>query len=117
TVCPQDPASRMVPPPLVASTDRPDVYRDGCWNYAPFATRTTCQYGHGGVRIALVGNSHAGQWLPTLQVLAKEHGWTITTFLASQCNATDAPLEFHSSAKTTGCLAYGGWVMDQTRGR
>jgi hypothetical protein len=115
--CPQDPASRMVPQPVVAATDRSDAYRDGCWIYAPFSTRTTCQYGNGNIRIALVGNSHAGQWVPTLQALAKQRGWTITTFLASQCNATDAPLELYSSAKTTGCLAYGSWVLDQTRGK
>jgi peptidoglycan/LPS O-acetylase OafA/YrhL len=115
--CPQDPAGRMVPDPLVAATDRPDAYRDGCWIYAPFSALRTCTYGHGSVRIALVGNSHAGQWLPTLEVLAKVHGWTITTFLASQCNATDAKLEFYSAAKTAGCLAYGQWVLDQTRGQ
>jgi peptidoglycan/LPS O-acetylase OafA/YrhL len=115
--CPQDPASRMVPDPVVASTDRSDAYRDGCWIYAPFAKLTTCKYGHGSVRIALVGNSHAGQWLPTLEVLAKVRGWTITTFLASQCNATDAKLEFYAAAKTAGCLAYGQWVLNQTRGK
>ncbi|MFI5254033.1 MAG: acyltransferase family protein [Candidatus Limnocylindrales bacterium] len=114
--CPQDSAVRMVPDPVVAATDDSDAYRDGCWNYAPFATRNICHYGHGAIHIALVGNSHAGEWLPTLQVLAKEHGWTITTFLASQCNATDAPLEFFSAAKTAGCLDYGQWAFDQTRG-
>jgi hypothetical protein len=116
-LCRQHPAARMVPQPLVAATDRSDAYRDGCWNYAPFATRITCQYGQGRVRIALVGNSHAGQWLPALQVLAKKHGLTITTFLASQCNATDASLEFYSSTKTAGCLAYGNWALHQTRGK
>jgi peptidoglycan/LPS O-acetylase OafA/YrhL len=115
--CPQDPASRMIPEPVVASTDRSDAYRDDCWSYAPFAARPTCHYGRGDVRIALVGNSHAGQWLPTLQALGKQHGWTITTFLASQCNATDAALELYTSAKTAGCLAYGDWVLDQTRGQ
>ena len=115
--CPQNPASKMVPTPVLAATDKSDAYRDGCWNYAPFGTRTTCQYGHGKIQVALVGNSHAGQWLPALQVLAKQHGWTITTFLASQCNATDAPLEFYSSVKTAGCLAYGAWVLDQTGGK
>jgi peptidoglycan/LPS O-acetylase OafA/YrhL len=114
--CPQDQASKLVPEPVVARTDRSDAYRDGCWIYAPFGALRTCEYGHGDVRIALVGNSHAGQWLPTLQRLAKKHGWTITTFLASQCNATDARLEFLSDPKTEGCLAYGRWVMDQTRG-
>ena len=114
--CPQDPAGRMVPAPLAAATDRSDAYPDGCWNYAPFATRITCTYGSGKIKVALVGNSHAGQWLPTLQVLAKRHGWTITTYLASQCNATDAPLEWFSATKMAGCLAYGDWVIASTKG-
>jgi len=70
----------------------------------------------GPVRIALVGNSHAGHWLPALQLLAGRQGWTISTFLASRCNATDAPLELGSEARTQNCLAYGDWVMEQTKG-
>ncbi|HEX8026516.1 MAG TPA: acyltransferase family protein [Candidatus Limnocylindrales bacterium] len=115
-VCRQDPAGRMVPTPLIAATDHSDVYADGCWNYAPFATQITCTYGTGKVKVALVGNSHAGQWLPALQVLAKQHGWTITTYLASQCNATDAQLQFYSAAKSAGCINYGRWVLSQTSG-
>jgi peptidoglycan/LPS O-acetylase OafA/YrhL len=115
--CPQDPAGKMVPQPVAARVDKADAYRDGCWNYAPFGTRTTCRYGNGEVRVALVGNSHAGQWLPALQVLAKKHGWTITTYLASQCNLTDARLEFFSNTKSTGCLTYGDWVLGETRGQ
>ena len=114
--CPQDPASKLVPSPVVASTDRSQAYDDGCWNYAPFSSLHTCTYGSGGVKVALVGNSHAGQWLPMLQVLAKKRGWTITTFLASQCNATDATLEFFSTTKDEGCLGYGRWVLDRTSG-
>ncbi|MGH2407420.1 MAG: acyltransferase family protein [Candidatus Limnocylindrales bacterium] len=113
--CPQDPAVAMVPKPLIASTDRSDAYRDGCWIYDPFTAHTICRYGNGDIHVALVGNSHAGEWLPTLQVLAKLHGWTITTFLASRCNATDAPLKLY--AATVGCLAYGTWVMKQTSGQ
>ncbi len=115
-VCPQDPAARMRPPPIAAQSDYSDSYRDGCWNYAPFATQRVCTYGKGTVRIALVGNSHAGQWLPALQVLAKRNHWTITTFLASQCNATDARLEFYVAAKIDGCLGYGRWVLGATGG-
>lgn len=114
--CPQNPASRMVPTPTVAKTDKSSAYADNCWIYAPFLARKICHYGTGHIRIALVGNSHAGEWLPALQVLAKRNGWTISTFLASQCNATDAKLEFYSSAKTTGCLGYGRWVLDKTKG-
>jgi hypothetical protein len=115
-VCPQNPAGPMVPEPALANNDRPDAYADGCWSAAPFTDRKTCTYGHGATRVALVGNSHAGQWLPALQVLAERHGWTITTFLVPQCNATDAPLKFDTDEKTAGCLAYGQWVREQTAG-
>ena len=115
--CPQDPAGTMKPSPLAAATDQSDAYRDGCFNYAPFGSRKTCTYGNGPVKVALVGNSHAGQWLPTMQALAKRDGWTLTTFIASQCNVTDASLEFYSAAKTAGCLAWGDFVMDRTRGQ
>ena len=115
-VCPQDPAGEMRPDPVVAKRDWSAAYDDGCWMYAPFGAKRTCEYGKGDIRIALVGNSHAGQWLPTLQVLAKKHRWRITTFLASQCNATDATLEMFSAAKNEGCREYGRWVMDQTKG-
>jgi peptidoglycan/LPS O-acetylase OafA/YrhL len=112
--CPQDPAGPMKPPPVVAASDWSSAYPDGCWISSPFEAHTMCTYGHGKVRIALVGNSHAGEWLPALQVLAKKDGWTITTFLASRCNATDAKLELY--AGTQGCLDYGKWVMSQTKG-
>ncbi len=114
--CPQDPQAMLVPDPSLAKEDLPDAYRDGCWAANDFADRPVCRYGNGPVRIALVGNSHAGQWLPALQALAGQQGWTITTFLASRCNATDAPLELGSEAKTQNCLAYGDWVMEQTKG-
>jgi hypothetical protein len=66
--------------------------------------------------VALVGNSHAGHWLPTLQKLAERNDWTISTFLVSRCNPTDAPLELDTQEKTDNCLAYGDWVMEQTKG-
>jgi len=115
--CPQNPAAKMIPAPVAASADKSDAYRDNCWNYAPFAGRKTCTYGSGPIKVALVGNSHAGQWLPALEVLAKRHGWTITTYLASQCNVTDAALEFYSTAKSSGCTTYGAWVVSQVKGK
>ena len=53
---------------------------------------------------------------PTLQALAETNGWTITTFLILQCNATEAPLQFDAADKTDGCLGYGQWVLEQTQG-
>jgi peptidoglycan/LPS O-acetylase OafA/YrhL len=102
--------------PALAKQDKPAAYSDGCWNHPPFGTRTTCQYGDGPTKVALVGNSHAGHWLPALQELADEHNWTITTFLASACNYTDAEVTFDTQAKTDGCRKLGQWAQESTDG-
>jgi hypothetical protein len=114
--CPQDPAAPLLLAPAAALKDLPDSYADGCVIDFPFSARTSCTYGGGALRVALVGNSHAGQWLPALQLLAEQHRWAVTTFLTQQCNATDAELYFNTVEKTANCLAYGKWVMDETSG-
>ncbi|EMY35236.1 acyltransferase 3 [Arthrobacter crystallopoietes BAB-32] len=102
--------------PAVAKEDKPAAYADGCWNHPPFGSRVTCTYGDGDTEIALVGNSHAGHWLPALQEIAKDRDWTITTFLASACNFTDAKVKFDTPAKTAGCTELGDWAQEATSG-
>ena len=41
-------------------------------------------------RIALLGNSHAGQWLPALEILAKKYGWQVDTYIVGVCVPTRA---------------------------
>ena len=66
-------------------------------------------------KVALVGNSHAAQWLPALQVLAKKNGWTLSTYLITRCNLTSVPLDFNNPERTRNCLAYGRWVIGADR--
>ncbi|QTG80349.1 acyltransferase [Arthrobacter crystallopoietes] len=115
-VCEPNPSSELVPEPELAKDDRSDAYADGCWSNAPFTERPICTYGSGEKQVALVGNSHAGHWLPALQKLAERNDWTISTFLVSRCNPTDAPLQLETREQTNNCLAYGDWVMEQTKG-
>lgn len=115
TCLPAEPA-RMVPEPALAKDDLPDAYKDGCWSSGNYTERPVCRYGKGKTRIALVGNSHAAQWLPALQALAKRRGWTITTYLISRCNLTSVPLQFENAEQTRNCLAYGRWVLEKTNG-
>ncbi len=61
--------------------------------------------------MALVGNSHAGQWLPALQVLARKHGWRIQTYLASQCASSDMLQTFETEDHSEACRA---WVQRAT---
>lgn len=116
-ICPVTNTTVLIPTPTKAKLDKSDAYRDGCWSNEPFKKRPVCTYGNGPIKVALAGNSHAGQWLPTLQEVAKKRGWTITTYLVSRCNLTTLPLQFDTEAKTQACLDYGQWVLDQTKGK
>lgn len=112
--CRYEPNDTLLLSPALAKTDKSDAYADGCWSGEPFEKRPTCTYGNGKTKVALVGNSHAGHWLPALQLMAEAKDWTITTYLVSRCNPTDALLKFDAEVKSTGCHEYGTWVHEQT---
>lgn len=112
--CPQDPAAKPVPSGAAAKNDKPSAYQDNCWSDSPYTGRPICHYGHGKIKVALVGNSHAGHWLPALQQLAKRNDWSISTYLVSQCAPSDELQKFPTMTLTTNCQNYGKWVLDQT---
>ena len=111
--CPEP--SKLLLDPATAKTDKPDAYADDCWARAPFTNeRPICHYGDGKTRIALVGNSHAGHWLPALQDLAERNDWSIDTYLVDTCNPTDALIDLKSEEEAEGCHAYGEWAKKKT---
>ena len=89
------------------------LYNQGCWSNRPFTTHPVCTFGdpRGDVRMALLGNSHAGHWQPALASMADEHGWRLDTYLASQCYTVDLPLEFGSDQLTRNCRAWNKWAL------
>jgi len=102
-----------VPAPALAANDKSDAYtavshRKDCWSYVPNFRTVTCQFGPktADVRIALVGNSHAGQWLPALQRIAQQEHWHITTYLASQCAMSDVAQTFDTDAQSQACRTW-----------
>jgi peptidoglycan/LPS O-acetylase OafA/YrhL len=56
----------------------------------------TCQFGvprdRARLDVALVGDSHARQWSPALDEIARAHDWNVTTYLKASCPANAAPL-------------------------
>ncbi|MBV1780792.1 acyltransferase [Paeniglutamicibacter sp. ABSL32-1] len=114
--CANTGASPMVPSPAAAKNDKSQAYADDCWSNGDYSERPVCTYGDGKIQVALTGNSHAGQWLPALTEIADRRGWTITTYIASICAPSDAPIALDSQAKADGCLEYGRWVKEQTAG-
>jgi peptidoglycan/LPS O-acetylase OafA/YrhL len=73
--------------------DLPSSYADGCHvvDYG-LAEPGECVYGKRGsaVTAVLIGDSHAAQWLPALQRLADERGWSLLGFTKSGCPMVDA---------------------------
>lgn len=110
--CPVDPDVEPVPALSLAADDRSSAYADGCFTGAPYDGRRRCTYGTGPTKVALVGNSHAGQWLPALQEIAAERGWTVTTYLVSLCSVTTARPALDDPAQARNCQAYGRWARD-----
>lgn len=106
----------VTPDPAIAADDRSDAYARGCLAERPFPEVVTCAFGvsNGANRIALVGNSHAVQWLPALERLAPELDLSITTFVASRCAVSVAPQVFDTPAITDGCLRWGTDVVAET---
>lgn len=94
--------------PAFAAEDKPDPYRDDCWVAGDFeeSDQRTCEYGSndpGALKVALVGNSHGGHWLPALQEISNTTPWHITTYLISVCYTVDAEIDFGNETKTRNC--------------
>jgi hypothetical protein len=118
TACPPSRSGRVVPSPDAAPRDKSDAYTDDCWVHAPFRGMKTCTFGdpRAAVSIALVGNSHAGHWLPALQEVAKTQHLKITTFMASECTVSTTAVQWDADAKQTGCTDWARRVVRATSG-
>ncbi|MGH1563823.1 acyltransferase family protein [Mumia sp. DW29H23] len=117
--CPRTTDGQVVPAPAQALKDKSDAYEEvsggkDCWASAPRFPVTVCEFGDPDAKtsIALTGNSHAGQWLPALQEIARTRGWRITTYLASQCGMAETRQQFDTTDKSARCSA---WVERVTR--
>jgi peptidoglycan/LPS O-acetylase OafA/YrhL len=74
----------VTPSPLTARDDRPQP--DACILQAKVVTGPPCRIGTpGGQTVVLFGDSHAQQWLPALQVIGADRGWSIVIITKSGC--------------------------------
>ena len=88
---PQPLPAGVRPPLSRAAGDTEAIARDGCTLQDFGVAPPDCVFGdpNGATTVALVGDSHAAQWFPTLDRLAKEHGWRLVTFTKISCRFTD----------------------------
>ena len=110
---------RLLVAPGVAAGDRSDLYADGCWNNTPFASRRTCTYGATDPdrEVVLLGNSHAGQWQPALVGQVEREGWSLTTYLTSECYPVDVPVDVTRPSAVEGCSRWTRWAVDEVVAR
>ncbi|MCW2781083.1 MAG: hypothetical protein JWR35_1532 [Marmoricola sp.] len=111
--CKAVPFNEVVPAPAEAASDKSSAYGSvpggtKCSSFVPDFPTTTCTFGDKSskVDIALVGNSHATEWLPTLQVIAAKHHWRITTYLSSRCALSEVHQKFEATSLSNACLTW-----------
>jgi peptidoglycan/LPS O-acetylase OafA/YrhL len=91
--CPKVAAADIAPSPVRAATDDfADQSGAGCQIIGTDTTVKGCEAGdpNGTVRLAIVGDSHAANYVPSLGLIAKAKHWSLTTYLHSGCPLTQA---------------------------
>jgi peptidoglycan/LPS O-acetylase OafA/YrhL len=71
--------------------NRPRMYSDGCHLDLEETRSPKCVYGNPSSKttVVLFGDSHAMQWFPALEELAKERDWRLLGFSKSACPPAD----------------------------
>ncbi len=87
----------VLPSPETIEDDVPkELYTDQCRTNVKDSAVKNCVFaapsGTPDAVVALVGDSHAAQWFPALQVLARERNWELHVFFKAACTFTSATL-------------------------
>jgi hypothetical protein len=93
---------------LVKVMEKPAVYGDDCHvNYGETKSGY-CTYGNknSSTTIVLYGDSHAAQWFPALEKLAKERGFKLVSLTKSACPAVDSKRPDQGAFKMVHCTKW-----------
>ncbi len=92
-----------------ARNDGDGLNERGCGLSLAGTTPPLCVLGDsdGHITVALVGDSHAAQWFPALQVIAVQRGWKILPFTKDSCIFLDMPImSLHLEREYTECARW-----------
>jgi len=108
-----EPRVPVYPGPFVVKDNLPASYRDDCHQQLGKGELLVCEYGRADGRqlIALVGDSHSAQWLPTLRRLAETHHWRIVNITKAGCWFSLEPREDYLE-HAQACQAWNDNLMD-----
>jgi peptidoglycan/LPS O-acetylase OafA/YrhL len=108
---PVDQVPFMTPTALHARDDLPVVYADGCHlDFDPVIPKA-CTFGdpHSATTVVVVGDSHAAQWVPALQVIAAQRHWKLLSYTKSSCPLTPTLLAGATGKPYVACQT---WVAN-----
>jgi peptidoglycan/LPS O-acetylase OafA/YrhL len=91
----EGPVPRDLDPSLgKARTDEDRLAAKGCGLALGGSRPPKCVFGDpdGDLTVALVGDSHAAQWFPAFNVLAKRNGWRLVPMTKFSCAFVDLPI-------------------------
>ncbi|MEU4219179.1 acyltransferase family protein [Actinoplanes sp. NPDC026623] len=84
--------SNLTPKLTVAVKDKPHYYREKCNGaFDDPEVKTPCEYGDlaSPTTVVLFGDSHAGQWFPAMEIIARQRHWKLAIVAKSACSAAD----------------------------
>ncbi len=119
--CPPVTSGALTPDPAAARNDQTPGFPHqpgvkNCFAMGPTYHPVTCDYGprDAATRIAVVGNSHAFQFVSAIAPIAVAHGWHLTTYVAATCTLNDITQYPHPVAgDSAGCSRWVRWANDQ----
>ena len=102
----------LSPAPLAADDRKPDV---GECEYYPGFKDKLCPRGDLSAdrTLVLVGDSHARQWIPALDVLTEKYGYRAYYLVRIGCPGADVTPWLKVGGPSTGCERFQDWAVDQ----
>jgi peptidoglycan/LPS O-acetylase OafA/YrhL len=115
---PVDRVDAIVPDPAAARNDRPDGYDDKCLTTLRESKVRSCVYGdrESGFTVVLAGDSHAAQWVPALQPIARANKWKLITYTKASCPLLQTPVAQTKQAYPS-CTEWNRAVRAQLTGK
>src|SRR5690625_2407508 len=109
--------SSMTPDVTEVEDDVADVYEDGCHVDQVSTEFDPCIYGNpdSDYVVALVGDSRAAQWIPTLQRIAEANNWRLETYTKSACALHGVAVNGNSGFYES-CYGWGQNILEHFTG-
>ena len=108
-------AHKPVPTALSPSVDRvpKDFDYSMCYAWKGETSGRVCRYGDTSATrsLAIIGDSHAMMWFPTLNLIGKKYGWVIYPFFKPTCVSADVTMFLTGQGPYTECDRWRRWAL------